>query len=64
MPQSTQHEQTNKFSFELLYRANLRPPPRREVLTPALPFYERHPEWKPPADPATTTTPSNSRRLN
>jgi hypothetical protein len=47
MPQSTQHEQTNKFSFELLYRANLRPPPRREVLTPALPFYERHPEWKP-----------------
>jgi hypothetical protein len=37
----------DKFSFEQLRRANLRPPPRREVPTPALPFYQRHPEHRP-----------------
>jgi hypothetical protein len=42
---------SDKFLFDELRelrRANERPPPRREVPTPALPFYEQHPEWKPP----------------
>jgi hypothetical protein len=46
MPQSTQHEQTNKFSFDELRRANLRPPPRREADLVRYDYYASHPEHK------------------
>jgi hypothetical protein len=38
---------SDKFLFDELRRVNERPSPRREMPMPALPFYERHPEWKP-----------------
>jgi hypothetical protein len=38
---------SDKISLDELRRANQQQLPRREVSMPALPFYERHPEWKP-----------------
>jgi hypothetical protein len=38
---------SDKISLDELRRANQRQLPRREVPVPALPFYERHPEWRP-----------------
>jgi hypothetical protein len=37
---------SDKFLVDELRHANQRPPPKREASMPALPFYERHPEWK------------------
>jgi hypothetical protein len=39
---------SDKFLFDELRRANERLPPKREAdLMPVLPFYDRHPEWRP-----------------
>jgi hypothetical protein len=48
MPDVT--KSSDKFLFDELRRANLRPPPKREDLV-RYDFYEAHPEWRPRQQP-------------